>query len=310
MKEVIAPRKKIPTLLKRLAERKPERLDYIGTSFGLTKELLKFWKSQKFVPVYLSQKANDLTGEYSTILISSLNTKKTDTKNWLSMYYYDFRRRFMKLLAKTFQDFSTGLALSVLDNDAVAMKSDVLTKDIIDTYFIPHDLQRLESYFRNQVEYRLVLDVTSDISRLFFEGRIVESEIKPSQKAMLLGIGLQNRPAEKVAEEFGWPAEQVLSNLRDCLKKLAKKLENVLESNIEKTMLRESELDTGKSMVPTAQTFNEELERDAKELERKQKKELKRLKDENLAAYAIKGTESDWGAALAKGKTSVISVKR
>lgn len=53
LKETIAPRKKIPTLLKRLAERKPEKLDYIGTSYGLTAELLKFWKSQKFVPVYL-----------------------------------------------------------------------------------------------------------------------------------------------------------------------------------------------------------------------------------------------------------------
>lgn len=53
LKETIAPRKKIPTLLKRLAERRPEKLDYIGTSYGLTPELLKFWKSQKFVPVYL-----------------------------------------------------------------------------------------------------------------------------------------------------------------------------------------------------------------------------------------------------------------
>lgn len=53
LKEVIAPRKKVPTLLKKLSERKPERLDYIGTSYGLTKDLLKFWKSQKFVPVYL-----------------------------------------------------------------------------------------------------------------------------------------------------------------------------------------------------------------------------------------------------------------
>lgn len=53
LKESIAPRKKIPTLLKRLSERKPEPLDYIGTSYGLTAELLKFWKSQKFVPVYL-----------------------------------------------------------------------------------------------------------------------------------------------------------------------------------------------------------------------------------------------------------------
>lgn len=53
LKETIAPRKKMPTLLKRLSERRPEKLDYIGTSFGLTAELLKFWKSQKFVPVYL-----------------------------------------------------------------------------------------------------------------------------------------------------------------------------------------------------------------------------------------------------------------
>lgn len=53
LKETIAPRKSIPILLKRLTERKPENLDYIGTSFGLTGDLLKFWKSQKFVPVYL-----------------------------------------------------------------------------------------------------------------------------------------------------------------------------------------------------------------------------------------------------------------
>ena len=53
LKEQISPRKKIPVLLKRLTERRPERLDYIGTSYGLTGDLLKFWKSQKFVPVYL-----------------------------------------------------------------------------------------------------------------------------------------------------------------------------------------------------------------------------------------------------------------
>lgn len=53
LKEIIKPRPKIPSLLKRLTERQPERLDYIGTSYGLTGELLKFWKSQGFVPVYL-----------------------------------------------------------------------------------------------------------------------------------------------------------------------------------------------------------------------------------------------------------------
>lgn len=57
-------------------------------------------------------------------MISTLTLKKTETKNWLSMYFYDFRRRFMKLLGKSFEDFTTGLALSVLDNEAVALKSE------------------------------------------------------------------------------------------------------------------------------------------------------------------------------------------
>lgn len=53
LRETVSPRHKIPTLFKSLTERRPERLDYIGTSYGLTPELLKFWKSQQFVPVYL-----------------------------------------------------------------------------------------------------------------------------------------------------------------------------------------------------------------------------------------------------------------
>lgn len=124
LKEVIAPRKKIPTLLKRLTERRPEQLDYIGTSFGLTAELLRFWKSQKFVPVYLSQKPNDLTGEHSTIMISTINFEKTDSKDWLTEYYKDFRRRILKLMGKGFQGFTTGLSLSLLDNKAVRLEAE------------------------------------------------------------------------------------------------------------------------------------------------------------------------------------------
>jgi len=40
--EVIAPRKNLPPLLWKLEERRPERLDYIGVSYGLTGSLLKY----------------------------------------------------------------------------------------------------------------------------------------------------------------------------------------------------------------------------------------------------------------------------
>ena len=41
LKEKIAPRKKLPPLLLKLNERRPESLDYLGVAFGLTESLLK-----------------------------------------------------------------------------------------------------------------------------------------------------------------------------------------------------------------------------------------------------------------------------
>ena len=40
-------------LLLKLSERRAEKLDYLGVSFGLTGPLLKFWKKAGFIPVYL-----------------------------------------------------------------------------------------------------------------------------------------------------------------------------------------------------------------------------------------------------------------
>lgn len=65
-----------------------------------------------------------MTGEYSTIMISTLKTDKVESDDWLSMYFRDFRRRIIKLLAKTFHNFTTGLALSLLDNKAVTIKNE------------------------------------------------------------------------------------------------------------------------------------------------------------------------------------------
>jgi len=50
---LIEPRSSLPPLLLKLSERQPEHLDYIGVSFGITEQLLKFWKRANFVPVYL-----------------------------------------------------------------------------------------------------------------------------------------------------------------------------------------------------------------------------------------------------------------
>ena len=51
--EKIKPRKQSKAILQKLSERKPIGIHYIGTSFGVTRELFKFWSRNKFSPIYM-----------------------------------------------------------------------------------------------------------------------------------------------------------------------------------------------------------------------------------------------------------------
>ena len=62
------------TLLKRADEIIPPKIDYLGTSFGLTKNLFKFWNKNKFEPVYIRQTKNDITAEHSCIMLRNLES--------------------------------------------------------------------------------------------------------------------------------------------------------------------------------------------------------------------------------------------
>ncbi|XP_058830026.1 RNA cytidine acetyltransferase [Topomyia yanbarensis] len=311
LKEIIEPRKRVPTLLKRLSERRPEHLDYIGTSFGLTNDLLKFWKSQKFVPVYLSQKENDLTGEHSCIMIAPISNSldKVENSDWLNQYFIDFRRRILKLLGKSFNKFGTGMSLSLLDNRAVKASEQALSQKTIDEYFLPHDIQRLEMYTRNQVEYRLIMDLISDLAMLYFQSKMSGVQIDSLQKAILLGIGLQHKSIDILADEFNMPNNQVLAKFYDCIKKITKYINLQVESTIERTMVNESTLNTGTDLVALNKSINEDLAEDVKILQKKQKKQLAKLKKENLDQYVIKGTDEEWKNVLTNTKSAIVSIK-
>lgn len=95
LEERIEPRKNMPPLLLKLNERKPELLAYMGVSFGLTSDLLRFWKKIGYLPVYLRQTPNELTGEHSCIVLKELNVTEKKSDSWLfqyfvGLYFYSF----------------------------------------------------------------------------------------------------------------------------------------------------------------------------------------------------------------------------
>jgi preprotein translocase subunit SecG len=55
LEQNIKPRTNLPPLLVHLRERQPEKLHYIGVSFGLTQDLFRFWRKRGFAPFYIGQ---------------------------------------------------------------------------------------------------------------------------------------------------------------------------------------------------------------------------------------------------------------
>ncbi|XP_055381005.1 RNA cytidine acetyltransferase [Condylostylus longicornis] len=309
LQEIIKPRENIPTLLKRLTERAAEPLEYLGTSYGLTKDLLKFWKSQKFIPVYISQKENELTGEHSCIMISDLTKGGSSTinGNWLSLYFQDFRRRIIKLLSSAFRGLPTHLSLSVLDNKAVKIDEIKIDATILNMYFLPHDLQRLEAYAKNLVEYKLIADLFLSIAQLYFECKLQSIKLDALQKAILLGIGLQGKTVDNLAKEMNLAGNQILAKFHDLLSKISREFHQILKGQIEETIIDHTNF--SEKISPLKDSLGDELDEEAKLLAKKQKEQLRALKRSALQKYVIKGTNEEWSSVLQKSKSCVVSLK-
>lgn len=120
---------------------------------------------------------------------------------------------------------------------------------------------------------------------------------------------MQNKTIETIANELSMLSNQILAKFYDAVKKVTKTINTVLESTVEEIL---PTIKSSKETVhfgPLKNTIDEELEADVKKIEKSQKRELKKLKDENLSQFAIKGTEVDWKNALQNPKSKVISVK-
>ncbi|XP_061576929.1 RNA cytidine acetyltransferase [Cololabis saira] len=306
LEEVIAPRKELPPLLLKLSERRAERLHYLGVSYGLTVQLLKFWKKAGYTPVYLRQTPNDLTGEHSCVMLKALNTDEApEQSQWLSAFWKDFRRRFLSLLSYQFSSFSPSLALSILQNKC---KEDAttLTSSQLAAHFTPYDLKRLELYSRSMVDYHLIMDLIPTVARVFFLKELGDTSLSAAQCALILGVGLQHKSVDQLEKEIDLPSSQLMGLFNRLIRKFVQVFTNIQEKAIEAEMAETKDV----TMEPTVRSLNEDLDDAAKEFEERHKQDLEKVKDMDLEEYKIRGGDDEWDQVLKKGgTTAVVSIK-
>lgn len=252
LKENLAPRE-VPPLLEAVAEIPPPyKLDYVGTSFGLTQDLYDFWRKCGFRPVYLRQLAHAATGEHSCILLQALTQLEGECAAGPTVEHFvaDFRNRFLRLLQGPFREQPTRLALSVVDPPTEASgalpavaavgegageeesQAPVNAASLLQ-FLSRDDIHRIEQYGKNLVEYGLILDLVPSVAMLFLSRRLPEVRLSPLQCAIMVSIGCQHHTFDQLAKEFQAPASQLLSLFNKAMHKLANHFRSLLEKQVE-----------------------------------------------------------------------------
>jgi len=323
----------MPPLLQRLTERKPETLDYLGVSYGLTPQLLRFWKRAGYVPLYIRQTTSELTGEHTCVMVRGLNSSTDSELEWMGEFAKDFRRRFLSLLSFKFREFGSVTSLSVLEatNNGVRKLNQDRTKELTNSelsiLLSPFDLKRLESYANNMLDYHVILDLLPTVASLYFEKRLGEDlHLSAVQSSILLALGLQRKTIEEVETELQLPVSQALALFVKVIKKISKRLLDVQKAAIsaeipeEPAASRLEATNNGTSWKPVETSLEAELKDAGDEVTKALREKQRQMIDSlDLSKYAIDDSSENWGIAetqVAKlasggglGKSTVVSVK-
>lgn len=304
----------MPPLFSRLSERRPQALDYLGVSFGLTPPLHKFWKRAAFAPVYLRQTANELTGEHSCVMIRTLSNSSANTDNaWLGAYARDFHKRFLSLLSFQFRAFPSILALSIIESANAGAKLDTahtiqpLTKSELDDSFSPFDLKRLDSYANNMLDYHVILDMIPPIAHFYFTNRLKPAvSLTGVQSSILLAIGLQRKVLDDVEKELGLPSSQLLAMFVKIVRKVSSHFRRLLEGAVVETMPQppptaNDDAANGEKeqrFAPLQKSLDDELREGGEEVDKELKEKQRALIDAlPLDKYEIETGGAGWEEA-------------
>ncbi|KAI9842266.1 MAG: killer toxin resistant protein [Thelocarpon superellum] len=318
----------MPPLFSKLSERRPDPLDYVGVSYGLTPSLHKFWKRAGFVPVYLRQTPNELTGEHSCVMLRTLARPLDQVDaSWLGAFSRDFHRRFLSLLSYQFRSFPAVLALSIIESASAGFKSEgpstsplsntaPLSKSELDGLLSPFDLKRLDSYANNMLDYHVILDLLPTIAHLLFHHRLQPAvKLSGVQSSIMLSVGLQRKTLDDLEAELSLPSNQLLAMFVKSIRKVSAHFRSLVEGAVAETMPPEEGIGTSREDAsgvheegdevidekfrPLAQDLDEELEEGGGEALRELREKQRALIDSlPLDEYEIPNTKSTkWAEA-------------
>jgi len=194
--------------LQKLVEEALSRsFDWVGSGFGLSSELLRFWMKSGFIPVHITPQRNEISGEYSLIVLKAL---KEDVKELVDDINRNFIRRFIEYLGDELRDLETSSALLIFDS---LQKDAGLEKPEFDE----GDRRRVEKYLENLSKYEYIVDIVRAMARYHFS-RVERAKLRKKDEYVLVAKCLQARSWNELMRDRN--TNKVYKRMRDAIERM------------------------------------------------------------------------------------------
>lgn len=191
--------------LKNLEEEFKDKVDYIGTVFGVSPNLAKFWIKNGYFPLHIAAQRNQTSGEYSTIWVKPLNEK---AKEIFEKIYFEFKLRLINALSDAYYDIELESAYLLLSKVINSSYFPVLTHN---------QIKRMEAFYNDLLPYESVADVIKEISNFYFLTNFQEKMSDFEQK-LLIGKLFLGKGWKKLSIDL--KKQGITQDFRNSVKKL------------------------------------------------------------------------------------------
>jgi len=181
-------------------ERGPE-VDWLGTGFGATPELLRFWRSNGFSTVHLSTSRNDASGEYSAVMLCPTSDAGQELADRHARW---FCRRLPSVLSDPLDDADPDVVRETLASVDATPELDLDAVEWRHLAGLPHGASVFDTAPRplRRLTLRYLVDAGAEPP----SGGDSSAGLTTRQERLLVRKALQGQPWADVTEELAFVA--------------------------------------------------------------------------------------------------------
>jgi len=204
-------RKGIGSWLLKNVEEESKNLDWIGSSFGATGELLRFWLIRNnYVPIFIGPRRNPVSGEYSVAVMKPFSHKAME---YLEELNREFRIRFIESLHDSYYDVPSEITWLLLHRTFGKYKTE--------PKFTGSQRFRLENYLKDLLLYEAAADAIKALVKAHFLTTLEErAKLSEQEEKLIIMKVLQGRPWEVVSKILKIKIKDLIPLMKDITRKL------------------------------------------------------------------------------------------